>query len=115
MSERKYIRLSSREFREVPPGSSEPRQRKRIELPPDIENSTSDFVDIAITIPKDQLLGVRDLAEQNGIPLHEGIQRTMDLGQVAWEAVQRGARVFLEDPDGKLSQVHLLQKREKGE
>jgi hypothetical protein len=91
--------------------TSESARSKSVELPADIERF--DHVNVTFSLPTEQLLKMRRQAEREGIVLDKALQQTIDLGQITWDSLQKGDRVFLEDPEGRLSRGELLKRRKR--
>jgi hypothetical protein len=73
--------------------------------------SSDALVRLTVVVPARQLRELEEQAHADGITVTEAIQRSIELGRIAWRAVGEGQRLLLQDQDGNLKEINFLRDR----
>jgi len=74
-------------------------------LPPG--SPSEGHVRLTVVVPSRQLRELERQAKADGTSITEAIQRALELGLVAWNAVRRGERVLIQGQSGDLREISL--------
>jgi hypothetical protein len=88
----------------TPPG-------KAVNLPPDAKQAGQ--ANVTVNLSYRQLQDLHDQATFDGITLTEAIRRSIEVGQLAWDASRRGGRLLVDDGHGSLREIDIRGSRAK--